>query len=77
MTGLSFRKVGGLNVIVSDILRWGPGARAIVGAWPKKGVGHYFNVVNVDGKVVFLDFQSGKAKPALKRYDAYYVMRTN
>lgn len=77
MTGLAFRKVGGLNVIVSDMLRWGPGARAIVGAWPKKGLGHYFNVANVDGKVVFLDFQSGKAKPALEKYRNYYVMRTN
>ncbi|MFJ9856781.1 toxin glutamine deamidase domain-containing protein [Streptomyces albogriseolus] len=57
--------------------RWGPGARAIIGAWPRKGVGHYFNVANIDGKVVFLDFQSGKANPAHKRYRDYYVMRTN
>ncbi len=77
MTGLPFRKVGGLNVIVSDMLRWGPGARAIIGAWPRKGVGHYFNVANIDGKVVFLDFQSGKANPAHKKYRDYYVMRTN
>ncbi|MFF6992611.1 RHS repeat-associated core domain-containing protein [Streptomyces sp. NPDC010273] len=77
MTGLAFRKVGGLNVIVSDMLRWGPGARAIVGAWPKRGLGHYFNVANIDGKVVFLDFQSGKAKPALEKYRNYYVMRAN
>ncbi|MEU2898615.1 DUF6531 domain-containing protein [Streptomyces sp. NPDC001273] len=77
MTGLPFRKVGGLNVIVSDMLRWGPGARAVIGAWPRKGVGHYFNVANIDGKVVFLDFQSGKANPAHKRYRDYYVMRTN
>ncbi|MEU0652300.1 toxin glutamine deamidase domain-containing protein [Streptomyces albogriseolus] len=55
----------------------GPGARAIIGAWPRKGVGHYFNVANIDGKVVFLDFQSGKANPAHKRYRDYYVMRTN
>ncbi|UYQ66702.1 DUF6531 domain-containing protein [Streptomyces peucetius] len=77
MTGLPFRKVGGLNVVVSDMLRWGPGARAIVGAWPRKGIGHYFNVANIDGKVVFLDFQSGKANPAHKKYRDYYVMRTN
>ncbi|MFD5127027.1 DUF6531 domain-containing protein [Streptomyces olindensis] len=77
MTGLPFQKVGGLNVIVSDMLRWGPGARAVVGAWPRKGIGHYFNVVNIDGKVVFLDFQSGKANPAHKKYRDYYVMRTN
>lgn len=76
-TGLPFRSVGGLNVIVSDMLRWGPGARAIVGAWPQKGLGHYFNVANIDGKVVFLDFQSGKANPAASRYRNYYIMRTN
>ncbi|MEV4920930.1 DUF6531 domain-containing protein [Streptomyces tirandamycinicus] len=77
VTGLAFRSVGGLNVIVSEMLRWGPGARAIVGAWPQKGIGHYFNVVNIDGKVIFLDFQSGKAKPAAPRYRNYYLMRTN
>lgn len=76
-TGLAFRSVGGLNVIVSDMLRWGPGARGIVGAWPQKGIGHYFNVANIDGKVVFLDFQSGKANPAANRYRNYYLMRTN
>ncbi|WP_327396989.1 DUF6531 domain-containing protein [Streptomyces phaeochromogenes] len=77
ITGLAWRKVGGLNVIVSDMLRWGPGSRGIVGAWPEKGVGHYFNVANIDGKVVFLDFQSGKANPAAQRYRHYYLMRTN
>ncbi|MFF9392304.1 DUF6531 domain-containing protein [Streptomyces griseoluteus] len=77
ITGLAWRNVGGLNVIVSDVLRWGPGARGIVGAWPEKGVGHYFNVANLDGKVVFLDFQTGKANPAAQRYRHYYLMRTN
>ncbi|MFF2901985.1 DUF6531 domain-containing protein [Streptomyces sp. NPDC057966] len=77
ITGLVWRKVGGLNVIVSEMLRWGPGARGIVGAWPGKGVGHYFNVANIDGKVVFLDFQNGKANPAAARYRHYYLMRTN
>ncbi|MEU3923131.1 toxin glutamine deamidase domain-containing protein [Streptomyces sp. NPDC029004] len=47
------------------------------GAWPRKGVGHYFNVINRDGKIIFLDFQSRKAKPAAPRYRDYYVMRTN
>ncbi|MXG29522.1 toxin glutamine deamidase domain-containing protein [Streptomyces sp. YIM 132580] len=58
-------------------LRWGPGARVIVGAWPQKGISHYFNVANNDGEVVFLDFQSGKANPAANRYRNYYLMRTN
>lgn len=77
ITGLAFRSVGGLNVIVSDMLRRGPGARGMVGAWPQKGVGRYFNVANIDGRVVFLDFQSGKADPAAKRYRNHYLMRTN
>ncbi|NYS18184.1 hypothetical protein HFP43_07945 [Streptomyces sp. SJ1-7] len=48
-----------------------------MGAWPQKGIGHYFNVANNDGEVVFLDFQSGKANPATNRYRNYYLMRTN
>ncbi|MEU1867832.1 hypothetical protein [Streptomyces gardneri] len=36
-----------------------------------------FNVANIDGKVVFFDFQSGKANPAAPRYRHYYLMRTN
>ncbi|MEU6057824.1 DUF6531 domain-containing protein [Streptomyces sp. NPDC047097] len=77
LTGLPFRPVGGLNVIVEEMLSQGPGARGIVGAWPRKGVGHYFNVANIDGKVVFFDFQSGKANPARTAYRHYYLMRTN
>nr|WP_243460381.1 RHS repeat-associated core domain-containing protein [Streptomyces sp. M54] len=77
ITGLPFRSVGGLNVIVSDVLRWGPGSRGIVGAWPRNGIGHYFNVANIGGKVVFLDFQQGKANPARADFRHYYLMRTN
>ncbi|MEU5438767.1 FG-GAP-like repeat-containing protein [Streptomyces sp. NPDC020719] len=77
LTGRPFVKKGGLHPVVADVLRWGPGARGIVGAFPKKGIGHYFNVINVDGKVVFLDFQQGRANPAQPRYRDYYLMRTN
>ncbi|WP_453087020.1 FG-GAP-like repeat-containing protein [Streptomyces roseus] len=77
LTGLPFVAKGGLNPIVEDVLRWGPGARGIVGAWPKKGIGHYFNVANIDGKVVFLDFQQGRANPAAPKYRDYFLMRTN
>ncbi|MFE6954654.1 toxin glutamine deamidase domain-containing protein [Streptomyces sp. NPDC057696] len=77
VTGKSFRAVGGLNVIVDELLKAGPGARGIVGAWPRAGVGHYFNVINDGGKVVFLDFQSGKARPVVSSYRHYYLMRTN
>ncbi|MBU5948924.1 hypothetical protein KQY13_34570 [Streptomyces sp. PAM3C] len=61
----------------AGLLCWGPGARAIIGAWPRKGVGHYFNVASIDGKVVFLDLQSGKANPAHKNHRDYHVKRTN
>ncbi|MFJ3539051.1 FG-GAP-like repeat-containing protein [Streptomyces sp. NPDC090109] len=77
LTGRSFVKKGGLNPIVADLLSWGPGARGIVAAFPRSGVGHYFNVANINGKVVFLDFQTGKANPAAPRYRDYYLMRTN
>ncbi|MEU3445215.1 hypothetical protein ACOZDF_26845 [Streptomyces griseoincarnatus] len=40
-------------------------------------MGHYFNVANIDGKVVFLDLQSGKANPAHKNHRDYHVKRTN
>lgn len=77
LTGRPFVAKGGLDGLVKDVLSWGPGARGIVGAWPRKGVGHYFNVINVDGRVVFMDFQQGRAKPANPRYRHYFLMRTN
>ncbi|MEU5420300.1 ricin-type beta-trefoil lectin domain protein [Streptomyces sp. NPDC020667] len=77
LTGRSFVRKGGLDPLVSDVMSWGPGARGIVGAWPRVGQGHYFNVVNMDGKVVFLDFQQGRANPANPRWRTYYLMRTN
>lgn len=77
LTGRPFVQKGGLNPLVQDVLNWGPGARGMVGAWPNKGIGHYFNVANIDGKVVFLDFQQGRANPANPRWKNYYLMRTN
>ncbi|PPT15892.1 hypothetical protein CYQ11_26215 [Streptomyces cinnamoneus] len=77
LTGRPFVRKGGLDPLVRDVLSWGPGARGIVGAWPTRGMGHYFNVVNADGKVVFFDFQTGRANPADQRYRNYYLMRTN
>lgn len=79
LTGRPFVVKGGLDPIVRDVLSWGPGARGIVGGFPRQSgrIGHYFNVVNLDGKVVFLDFQQGKANPADPRWKIYYLMRTN
>ncbi|MEV4442352.1 toxin glutamine deamidase domain-containing protein [Streptomyces sp. NPDC049577] len=71
LTGRPFVRKGGLDPIVREVLRWGPGARGIVGAFPRRSdeIGHYFNVVNVDGKVVFLDFQQGRANSANPRWN--------
>ncbi|CAN3977412.1 hypothetical protein KPATCC21470_0035 [Kitasatospora purpeofusca] len=36
--------------------------------------GHFFNVINDNGVIVFIDGQTGKAKP--DGWDQYYLMRT-
>lgn len=76
-TGKPWVKMNGATPLVNQMLRWGPGARAIVGAWPKTGTGHYYNVINTDGKIIFLDFQTGKPRPFAERYDEWYLMRMN
>ncbi len=43
----------------------------------REGRWSLLHVANIDGKVVFLDFQTGKANPAAQRYRHYYLMRTN
>ncbi|MEU1290608.1 toxin glutamine deamidase domain-containing protein, partial [Kitasatospora sp. NPDC005856] len=76
-----FVQKGGLSGIVSDMQGWGNGSRAIVMVEPtaaasQRGTqGHYFNVINDNGVVVFLDAQTSRAAPEGWRY--YYIMRTN
>ncbi|MEV7188241.1 RHS repeat-associated core domain-containing protein [Kitasatospora sp. NPDC093102] len=76
-----FVQKGGLSGIVSDMQGWGNGSRAIVMGQPSaadmaKGVeAHYFNVINDNGAVVFLDAQTGRAVPEGYRY--YFIMRTH
>ncbi|MFD0404685.1 DUF6531 domain-containing protein [Kitasatospora sp. NPDC127116] len=76
-----FVQKGGLSGVVSDMLSWGNGSRAIVMGQPasaaqRRGtLGHFFNVINDNGVIVFLDAQSGRAAPEGWRY--YYIMRTN
>jgi hypothetical protein len=73
MTGRTWKQVQGLSGVVSYLKKSGPGARAIIGAWPKTGTGHYFNAINDDGQTVLIDGQIGKAWHAdVWRY--YYVM---
>ncbi|MFF8386049.1 toxin glutamine deamidase domain-containing protein [Streptomyces kanasensis] len=65
-----------LSGIVRDVLAGGDGARGIVwGFGPGKGDSHVFNVVNVKGDVIFLDGQSGHAKPGVHRN--YGFLRTD
>ncbi len=75
MVGGAFFKKNGLSAVVSEVLKWGDGARGIVFKGPQVGIGHYFNVVNDQGKVVFFDFQRGRATP--EGGHNYYLMRTN
>ncbi|MDX3119246.1 toxin glutamine deamidase domain-containing protein [Streptomyces scabiei] len=61
--------------IVSDIQKAGPGTRGIVWGRDPQG-GHVFNVVNIDGRVTFLDGQTGNASHA-PTWDSYSLLRTN
>ncbi|GAA2075804.1 hypothetical protein GCM10009801_30780 [Streptomyces albiaxialis] len=72
--GGTFQRQNGLSGLVENMERAGDGARGIVGAWPRTGVGHYFNVMNDRGNVVFLDGQVGMAHH-LTRWENYWLMR--
>nr|WP_238991932.1 RHS repeat-associated core domain-containing protein [Streptomyces sp. PAMC 26508] len=62
--GSTFKPTTGAEGIAGDLLRRGNGARGIVYGFDTDGagtikVGHYFNAVNHDGRVKFLDGQAG------------------
>ncbi|MFD8542209.1 toxin glutamine deamidase domain-containing protein [Streptomyces rubrogriseus] len=61
--------------IVSDMQKTGSGARGIVWGQDEEG-GHVFNVVNIEGRVTFLDGQTGNASHA-PTWDGYQWIRTN
>lgn len=68
--------------LVRSIDRGGNGARGIIfgqrnptDANPE-GIGHFFNVINRNGKVLFIDAQSGQARN-VDGYDSYKFMRTD
>lgn len=55
----------------------GPGSRGIVfGRNPHANVGHFFNVVNEDGRVLFVDGQTGGAA-SVRSFDKFLLLRTN
>ncbi|GAA2314146.1 hypothetical protein GCM10010234_68990 [Streptomyces hawaiiensis] len=52
------------------------GARGIVAAKPGEGMpGHVFNIMNQQGRVLFIDMQTGFVDPAL--YKTFKLLRTN
>lgn len=60
----SVTRTGAISQLEAKILAWGEGARGIVyAAWMKKynGGAHVFSVEVKDGKILYLDPQSGKA----------------
>ncbi|WP_431969202.1 RHS repeat-associated core domain-containing protein, partial [Actinacidiphila sp. bgisy160] len=62
--GATFKPAAGPDGIAGELLRRGNGARGIVYAFDTEGsgeivAGHFFNAVNHDGRVKFLDGQAG------------------
>ena len=76
--GRSFGTLTSLTRIEAQMIKAGHGARGVVfGNRPKK-IGHYFNVVNQNGTVRFLDGQSGKEFSAVGQgFANFTLMRTN
>ncbi|WP_369634750.1 toxin glutamine deamidase domain-containing protein [Nocardia sp. JMUB6875] len=79
--GNSFREVSGYKEIEQQLLDAGPGSRGIVhGAWlDENGLyesGHVFNVINRDGKIFYVDGQTGTWAD-LHNYSGFEFLRTN
>ncbi|MEU0586703.1 putative T7SS-secreted protein [Streptomyces sp. NPDC006132] len=73
--GASFNQTDFWNMI-DHIRNAGDGARGIVAAKPGEGMpGHVFNIVNQQGRVLFIDMQTGFVDPAL--YKTFKLLRTN
>ncbi|MFI5681630.1 putative T7SS-secreted protein [Streptomyces cellulosae] len=72
--GASFQKTEFWNM-VDHIRNSGDGARGIVAARPGEGYGHVFNIVNQQGRVLFIDMQTGFVNPTL--YSTFKLLRTN
>ena len=60
LTGMVQVKMDGPEAIRQALLAQGDGAHAIIGVDRAYGPGHWFNAVNVDGKVMAIDGQSGE-----------------
>ncbi|MGW0432233.1 toxin glutamine deamidase domain-containing protein [Micromonospora sp. NPDC003197] len=73
--GAKFRHVK-LSGLVEEMTKAGHGARGIVYGYGGGPVGHVFNVMNDNGKIVFLDGQSGIVDH-VARWRHHQLMRTN
>ncbi|MYX37827.1 MULTISPECIES: RHS repeat-associated core domain-containing protein [unclassified Streptomyces] len=62
--------------VIRTVRQAGPGARGIVFGADKRG-GHVFNVVNQDGRVVFLDAQIPQGAQHAATWDSYQFLRTD
>jgi hypothetical protein len=64
--------------IEAEMRTAGPGSRGIVlGERPNGQLGHFFNVVNQDGTIRFLDGQAGGAAKLDNGYSRFWLLRTN
>jgi RHS repeat-associated protein len=75
--GKNWFPVNGEKGMTTIMTEAGPGSRGIV--WGLRGTeeGHYFNVVNQDGVVKFLDGQSGGPANLSDGFTGFYLLRTN
>lgn len=79
--GNVFHQASGYQDIEQQLLAAGPGSRGIVhGAWlDENGLyesGHVFNVINRDGKIFYVDGQTG-TWANLENYSGFEFLRTN
>ncbi|MCX8589010.1 toxin glutamine deamidase domain-containing protein [Gilliamella sp. B3801] len=75
--GTKFQNVSGPNNIIEQMSNAGTGARGIVfGSYGPGQPGHVFNVVNQNGKIRFLDGQTGKAAD-MSKFKSFKFLRTN
>ncbi len=76
-TGRTWEYVGTFGSVIQRMQSAGSGSRAIVGAWfeNENRMGHYFNVFNEDGRVVFVDGQAADQVSGVSKWRRYYLMR--
>lgn len=74
--GGTWRSRNGVTGVVGDLKRWGNGSRAAVMGWRgDREIGHYFNVINDDGRIAFIDAQQGTVAGHLQYWDSFLIMR--